>query len=73
MYTMPMDQENPFFGDLIEYKADSCKIDAILSGFQSEIWKKRVRLGPVGPVSSCLWLMWMYTMPMDQSSLIKFT
>ena len=37
---MPMYQENPFFGLIIEYKADSCQIYAILSGFPSEKWKK---------------------------------
>ena len=48
------------------------KIFAFISDFQSEKWKKRVGPELVGPVLSCLWLMWMYTMPMDQSSLIKF-
>ena len=41
VYHAYADQENRFFGHIIEYKAYSCKIDAILSGFQSEKWKKR--------------------------------
>ena len=65
---MPMDQENPFCGLIMEYIANGCQIYAILSGFPSEKWKKQVRPGPVGLVSSCLWLMWMYTMPIDQEN-----
>ena len=49
-------------------KKDFC----IISDFQSEKWKKQVRPGLVGPVSSCLWLMWMYTIPCLRTKNIRF-